>query len=81
MELVVGYEHGGLYFYDGVVAAVAVVVMADETNEEMCTEADEAIERGGGGYVERNEKREKVQRRYSTGSGNVEVQRALMKTL
>ena len=81
VELVVGYEHGGLYFYDGVVAAVAVVVMADETNEEMCTEADEAIERGGGGYVERNEKREKVQRRYSTGSGNVEVQRALMKTL
>ena len=38
VELVVGYEHGGLYFYDGVVVvAVAVaVVMADETNEEMC---------------------------------------------
>ena len=65
VELVVGYEHGGLYFYDGVVAAVAavVVMMADETNEEMCTEADEAMERGGGGVnVERNETSEKIQR-------------------
>jgi len=66
VELVVGYEHGGLYFYDGVVAAVAavVVMMADETNEEMCTEADEAMERGCGGgvNVERNETSEKIQR-------------------
>lgn len=66
VELVVGYEHGGLYFYDGVVAAVAavVVMMADETNEEMCTDADEAMERGCGGgvNVERNETSEKIQR-------------------
>ena len=40
----------------------------------MCMEADEAMERGGGGYVERNEKREKIQlweiqHRYSEREG------------
>ena len=70
VELVVGYEHGGLYFYDGVVV-VAVVVMADETKRcvwRLMRRLSEVV------VAMWSEKREKVQRRYSTGSGKVEVQ-------